>query len=80
MVKVIGVIIYYKQDHKHVDVVVESGTPPKRAKHQVGVDIKTNKGILSKYIADLYAVSRSEIQWPVHIKVETGQNAMSLTL
>lgn len=68
-----GVIRHFDQGHEHVDVVVTEGAPYILKTHQVGVDVKVNRGIILTFLAERYGISPGDIVWPDHIILEMNE-------
>jgi len=62
-----GIVQRYEAGHKHVEVVVDEGAPGANVKHVVGVDVKVNRGMILRFLSDMYGISAGEIGWPPHI-------------
>ncbi len=72
MIEVRGVIESRDMGHSYVQVVVTTGGPGRQVSHQVGVDIKPNKGKIITFLGTFYDVPPGDIVWPAHIELETG--------
>lgn len=70
MIELKGIIEYCDTGNKYVDVVVREGQSDRNVKHQVGVDIKVNRGTIITFLAAMYKVKPGDIVWPGHIKVK----------
>lgn len=62
-----GVIQTVEEGHDHVDVVVCEGAPYLVTKHQMGVDVKVNKGKILTFLSAMYGIPPGKIGWPEHI-------------
>jgi len=69
LIELKGIVQYYDQGHKYVDVVVNEDQAVKREKHQVGVDIDVSHGKIITFLSEFYGVPPGDIVWPAHIKV-----------
>jgi len=67
LIELKGIVQYYDQGHKYVDVVVSIDGSAKHERHEMGVDIGINKGKIINFIADTYDVRPGDIAWPDHI-------------
>lgn len=70
MIELKGIIKYYDNGHKHVDVVVKEDDSVAAVKHQMGVDINVNRGKILTFLAALYEVKPSDIVWPKYIQAK----------
>ena len=70
MIELKGIIQYYDQGHKYVDVVVADDPDGGYKRHRVGVDIKVNPGKIRQFLAAMYDVPPGDIVWPPHIKAK----------
>lgn len=68
-----GVIRHFDQGHEYVNVVVTEGPPFILKTHQVGVDVKVNRGIILTFLASVYGVPPGQIVWPDHIILEMNE-------
>lgn len=62
-----GVVQHYDNGHKHVEVVVNEDSHVQHVVHEVGIDIKVNRGTILTFLAGLYGVPPGQIVWPDHI-------------
>jgi len=69
LIELKGIVQYYDQGHKYVDVVVTEDQDVKREKHRVGVDIDVSHGKIITFLSELYGVTPGDIVWPGHIKL-----------
>lgn len=72
MVEIKGIIQYYEQGEKYVDVIVSEGKDVPNSRHRVGVDIKVNRGKIITFLVGIYGISPGEIAWPAHIELKPG--------
>jgi len=75
-----GVVQYYDNGHKCVDVVVVEDEPYNYKRHRVGVDVKVNPGKIRRFLAAMYDVPPGDIVWPPHIKAKDSDVGTSLAL
>jgi len=69
LIELKGIVQYYDEGHKYVDVVVTEDQAVKRERHRVGVDIEVNHGKIITFLSELYGVTPGDIVWPGHIKL-----------
>lgn len=69
-VEVRGISQKNDKGRKYVDVLVTEEFPDIYIRHQVGVDIKVNRGKILSFLAAFYNVRTSDIVWPRHIRVK----------
>lgn len=69
MIELKGIIVFYDQDHKHVDVVVAEDPYGRYRQHRLGVDIKPNRGKILTFLGAIYDVPPGDIIWPDHIEL-----------
>ena len=69
-----GIIEFYNDGHKHVQVVVDDGSHVQHAVHLVGIDIAVNRGIILNFLAQQYSVPPGKIVWPDYITVKQGDD------
>jgi len=72
LIELKGVIQYYDQGHKLVDVVVSEAKESPHRRHRVGVDIKVNRGKIITFLAGIYGIDPGGIVWPDHIDLKSG--------
>ena len=70
MLELRGIIQYYDQGHKHVDVVVRGDHTDIYETHRIGVDIPVNRGTIEAALAKLQGKGPGEVKWPHHIRAE----------
>lgn len=68
-IEIKGIVQYYDQGHKCVDVVVAEDEPYNYKRHRVAVDEHANRGMILMFLATMYDVKPSAIVWPRHIRV-----------
>jgi len=67
-IKLHGIIQYWNNDHKYVDVVVTEEHPDIYVTHRVGVDIPVNRGTIEAALARLAGGKPDQVVWPHHIE------------
>ena len=72
MIEVKGIVKYERDGHKHVDVMVAEDPHSGYVTHEVGVDVKVNRGKILTFLAALYGVQPGDIVWPDHIVLREG--------
>lgn len=75
-----GIVQNYHLGHTHVDLVVTEDSPDHYVTHQMGVDIKVNRGKVLMFLAGIYGIRPGEIVWPDHIRLTEEEDSMSLPL
>jgi len=75
-----GIVQYYDQGHKYLEVVVAEGPSQANVKHRVGVDIEASRGKIIAFLAAMYDVKPGDIVWPRHIKVPDNEIGTSPSL
>lgn len=75
-----GIIQYWDNGHKHVQLVVADDSHVQHVVHNVGIDVKVNRGMILKFLSAIYDVTSADIVWPDHIMAKEGDKQMSLTL
>jgi len=78
MIELKGIIQFYDEGHKCVDVVVAEGEDHNYKRLRVGVDIKVNRGKILTFLAAKYGVKQGAVLWPRHIKAIDSDIATSL--
>lgn len=69
MIELRGIIQAEKDGHTEAFVVVTEHRPDKYKRHEMGIDIKLNRGRIITFLADLYGVPPGQIGWPDHIEL-----------
>lgn len=69
MIELKGIIVFYAQGHKHVDVVVAEDPYGRHQRHRLGVDIEINRGRILTFLGAIYDVPPGDIIWPAHIEL-----------
>lgn len=75
-----GIVQFYNDGHKYVQVVVKDDSHVQHVVHDVGVDIDVNRGKILTFLEDLYGIPPGGIVWPEHIVLKEGDDSMSLPL
>lgn len=63
-----GIVQFYDNGHRHVQVVVKDKAEVQDVVHEVGIDIEVNRGRIITFLSGLYGIPPGEIVWPAHIQ------------
>lgn len=65
-----GIIQYHAGGHNHVQVLVQKDDDVPDVLHEVGVDVKVNRGMILTFLTEMYNVKPGDIIWPRNIRLE----------
>lgn len=70
MIELHGIIQFWENGHKHVEVVVNGESPDTHVTIPVGIDVKVNRGMILSFLAARFGVRSGDIVWPGYIRAE----------